>query len=253
MVNGSPPKRFLGVQIPPPLHLLIDSFFLLCHTVAMRKKHIILLIILLVVGTICIIGFLKYTRTSSLPQKLTLVQYNQATQTPIDAWKTYTNKTYGFTLDYPAVGYAQDASCFEAGKPCEGVHITSCGSDIKQDKLGDTPYIGVDNFFGILINTFDGTLNEYITKNAGGITYVTQPIIVAGADEALYIKGQRGTSNSIPNIMYPAYVIKKDNNIFSITNLQNPGSKTGCLPPAGTKGSVFDAKYWNIPESLTFQ
>ena len=210
----------------------------------MNKKQRIILVGAIFVILLALLGFSMYNKTPSLPQKLTFEKYNSSTQTPIQSWKEYTNKEYGFSLKYPSVGYVQDNS---------GVHLTSCGSDIHQEKLGDTPMIGVDNYFNILIKKFDGTLAQYVAQNSGSITYLTEPVTVSGADEALFIKGQKESSDSIPEIMYPAYLIKKGDHIFSINNLQNPGSKTGCLPPAGTKGNIFDAKYWNIPQSITFQ
>jgi hypothetical protein len=146
-----------------------------------------------------------------LPKTITFSKYNTTKQQPITQWKTYTNKTYGFSLKYPAFGYTQDPTCFTKGS-CKTLTLTSCGTDIHLETNSEEKIIYIDKLIAIFI--------------------------------------QPATIKISP--MKPSYSVKKGTYTFTLLPLQNAGSKTGCLPPVGTNGNVFQSKYWNIPKSFSF-
>lgn len=196
-------------------------------------------------------GIFELKSEPQLPQKITYEQYNNEPQEPINNWSTYSNKEYGFSVQYPSSGYVQEATCAKGGE-CNFLHLAACGADTKQTKLGDYPMISLDNFFSVLVIPHTGSIESYISNVGGNVNYTTEPVTIKGADEAVFISAYKSTTDDIPSLPPPMYLIKKGNNIFQIAPFQDAGSANGCLPPVGTKSNIFDSKYWNIPKSISF-
>jgi len=141
-------------------------------------------------------------------------------------WKTYTNPTYRFSFQYPEYGMVVNSE----GQMSEGV----CGGAIEQQYMSTYPYIlGVDNYFNITAQPFNGTIEQYINSYGVSSLYNTTPITVAGATEAIEINKK---PNADPqDLMKSPFanttrIYKKGNNIFTIMLLQNPGNTNGCVP-----------------------
>lgn len=186
------------------------------------------------------------------PQELSNKVYNSGRQYVIGRYgfATYTNKKYGFSIQYPKVGYIQDPECFKKGI-CGGKVIRDlCGMGITESKSG-TPLITLDNMLSIFINSAPTTLDQYLVQRD---RYITKQVYIESADAAVFVeKPNPVLSNGTSYLTSPAYYIKKGDKIFTIAPLQNFGSEKGCLPPAGTNANSFNSKYWNIPKSITFK
>ena len=189
------------------------------------------------------------------PATLTYQQYNNDKQTKPVGWKKYTNKKYGLSLYYPATGYLQDESCLTSGV-CKDVIYGSCGKGIKEETwTKSTSFIQLDNMLGIIVNNFNGTIDEFIKSQGGKISdFTINKHNINTTDEAIYVtlNKKNGMTPPVPSILTPTYIIRKGNYIYQIAPLQNFGSAEGCLPPVGTKANVFDSIYWSIPDSISF-
>ncbi|HVT01363.1 MAG TPA: hypothetical protein VHE53_03985 [Patescibacteria group bacterium] len=227
------------------------------------QEFIILLPFILIVGVILaavafwISGSILFWNEShpKLPASLTLKQYNTQSY-PINEWNTYTNNKYGFSIKYPKYGYIRDNSCFTSGK-CTNVYLGTCGSDIKVSPwTKSSTFISLDNMLGIIINSYSGPIDRFIVSQGGDpknfeirkagkngdINYVT-----------LKTNNDPNWTPPVPSITTPSYIIQKNGYVYQFAPLQNPGSKTGCLPPAGNNGNVFvPGGSWNIPNSISF-
>jgi hypothetical protein len=94
----------------------LDEYTYYCDTTYMNsKKHplrkktwlfIVLGIIVLFILVVYAANRKQFVPTEPpliLPKTITFTQYNSLKQQPITQWKTYTNKTYGFSVKYPAL------------------------------------------------------------------------------------------------------------------------------------------------------
>jgi hypothetical protein len=145
---------------------------------------------------------------------------------PTEDWSTYTDSSYGFSFQYPTNGEVIDAN----GQMSPG----TCGSAIKRQYISTYPYVlGVDNFFNITAQPFNGTIQQYMNSYGGSSLFDVKQIKVSGADEAVEISKK---SNADPQTLmkspfaYTDRIYKKGNNIFTVMLLQNYGNTGGCVP-----------------------
>ncbi|HVZ66945.1 MAG TPA: hypothetical protein VG917_01665 [Patescibacteria group bacterium] len=225
---------------------------------------VLLIGFILVVICLAMAYRLTTAKKTDLPKSLTYAEYNQGKQYPITNWNTYTNEQYGITIKYPAEGYIQEPGCFDGGS-CKKVILGACGNGIKVSPwTKSSTFIQLDNMMGIIVNNYNGSIDNFITSQGGDAkSYTVIPmksdnpyVNVKGSDDAVLIgpaKAQENYVPPVPSIVAPSYIVKKGDYIFQIAPLQNSGSKTGCLPPAGTKSSSFQSAFWNIPHSISFQ
>ncbi len=197
-------------------------------------------------------GIFKFESSAKLPKTISYEQYNNSPQKPIEKWEIYSNKEFGFSFKYPAMGYEINPLCYTENENCDELTLITCEPDIDQTSINNAPHITIANFLSVSIQKFNGSVADYISKNGGVENYVEKLVNVAGTDDAVFLTSvKQGAFQEIPPIVPPVLLVKKGNNLFTIMPLQNPGN-SGCLPPAGTKGNIFDSKYWNIPQSFTF-
>lgn len=191
-----------------------------------------------------------------MPKSLTSKEYNQGQQYPIKQWNTYTNEKFGFSIKYPKLGYIQNPKCFDEGK-CNGeVLLSPCQNGIKDEALTkSSSLITLGNMLGIIVYNYNGPIDTFIKSQGGNPNdFILDQTQVTGADESVYVTLNKDSKMTpqIPSILTPTYLIKKGGNIYQIALLQNFGSKTGCLPPAGTSANTFKSIFWNIPKSVSF-
>lgn len=169
-------------------------------------------------------------------------------------WKVYTNSKFKLKIIYPAKGeIATTNGPFGFGECGKGIAENKTVSNIRQGYMTN---INVDNFFWIAVYNWDKSIEEYMKKygeDVDGISYYTIPITDSNADEALIIgkikhygTGQGSFGQLIGDVFF-----KKDNYLFELFGLQNPGNIGGCVP-SGPHGAVSQQGNWNIAESIKF-
>jgi hypothetical protein len=182
---------------------------------------------------------------------------------------TYLNSTYGFQLLYPSMGFIPDAPPISGSQLTYSYTVGHCGTQI-----GLNPYvtptnamlseIDIDNFFGIFVNTFNGSLTSYIKQNYPNKNYSYIPIHGSNADEAVSVNLPK---NQIPNDN-PIAIYRKGTKIFTLAPFQNTPTLNGCeldttsifqpnQYPGLTNQEYSDTynryyKNWNIPQSFKF-
>lgn len=139
---------------------------------------------------------------------------------------TYTNADYGFEITYPTEGQVINSD----GKMTPG----KCGAAIKPTPISSYNYaLSFDNYFMVTEQNFDGSIAEFINSYPGSNLFVTKPIDVPGANEAVSITK---TADASPEDLmkspfaYSLRIIKKGDEMFMIMGLQNDGNTNGCVP-----------------------
>lgn len=209
-------------------------------------------IILFLFGfVLLVLGLLRMSKRP--PQILTFEEYNA--QVPLSTpYKTYVDKKYNFSVQYPGFGYVRDPECETENKNCDIVEYSVCGNAIKTTEISGIPVIGFDNWFTVSVTPFAGTIIDYLASINSENQYETTSVLVQGADEAISIGKPLSTNdqNTFSPLAYTSYLIRKNNTIFNVMGLQNPGIIDGCLPPSGSGGQPNQFKGWNVAESFTF-
>ncbi len=149
----------------------------------------------------------------------------------------YKNNDYGFEITYPTEGQVIDAN----GKMTPG----KCGATIKPTPISSYNYVlSFDNYFMVTEQDFDGSIAEFINSYPGYNLFNTKPIDVPGANEAVSIsKKADATPEDLMKspFAYTLRIIKKGNEMFMITGLQNYGNPGGCVPANDTaRNKVID-------------
>lgn len=219
--------------------------------------YIFLIVLIIGIATGGVFYFSGYfQRTSTLPTiqiASKTVAAPKATDTPTPTpivWKTYTNTTYGFSLDYPKKGMILGKEDYFEGE---------CGNFIKEKTNALGQHIQIDNFFEVKIIIWEKNIEEYLKSIGAYKMYDLEPITDFGADEAVKVIGlTKGAEIAVgyPPLMYVTHIYKKDNFIFSIIGLENPNKGwEGCTaaivldPVAHAHLEVID---WDIAKSLKF-
>lgn len=151
---------------------------------------------------------------------------------------TYKNSEYGFEITYPSEGQVIN----EKGQMSFG----KCGAAIKQTPISTYNYVlTFDNYFMVTVQNFEGSIAEYINSYPGYNLFVTKPIDVPGANEAVSITKMADANPE--DLMkspfaYTLKIIKKGNEMFQIVALQNTGNSGGCVPANDTdRNKVIDS------------
>ena len=211
----------------------------------MNNKPVVLfsylLAILFVVGLFFI--FLHYPRKSTKVINMPVVVQNSVIPTPINSgttspsWKTYTNVKYGFEITYPKSGQLQNPS-----------RTGECGLNITEmDPNTASPYVAIDNFFGVFSLKWNGTIADYLKKNDPSGVTIHHSIKAATADEAIQIDGydQNKLTEGYPPLAYVNYVFRKGDHLIYLAGFQNTVIENGCV-------SYDKSLKWNIPSSFKF-
>jgi len=250
------------------------------HPVAKINRFSKILIALFVVIIVTMLGVIlyKYHKTNKDNQITSITQVplshistihptriSTITPTPTEAQTSlmsmYTNTQYGFQLQYPSKGFIlSDTNSYSVG---------SCGQHIKVDRNvngSNTDEIDIDNFFGISIVKFTGTLDDYIKQDypSDRYKYIYTSIQGSNADEAVSVSIP---SNQIPNDE-PIAIYQKGAMIFTLFPFKNEGVLNACVPDntptfqqdqwPGLTGqkytNIYNTYYknWNILQSFKF-
>lgn len=184
---------------------------------------------------------------------------------------TYNNTQYGFQLFYPSKGFAI-SNTYVPNKLNYSFSFTvdNCGQHIKMEQNvngSNMDELDIDNFFGISIKSFNGTLNDYIKQNypSDQYSYMYNPIQGSNADEAVSVSFPSNVviQHSVPLAMY-----RKNTKVFTIFTLQNQDTPGACILAGGPTfqqnqwpgltqqeyTNIYNTFYknWNIPQSFKF-
>lgn len=179
---------------------------------------------------------------------------NSSQAADTSSWKTYTNSKYGFSLKYPKTGDVQEASCYgEASCP---KHTGACGVYITEDYKSNPAEVSFDNFFMISVEPYSGRIEDYLKEKKMEGKYVTNTVVVTGADEAIKITGPKpgAVFKEYPQgdpLSQASYLIKKGNNLYSVKGFQAVGNN-GCLPEVSDMKPANGMPSWDIPASISF-
>src|SRR3989344_2183908 len=151
-----------------------------------NQRGIASLLILLIVLIVLVAGGVWYFLGSkgNTPIKITAPQLIASPSPTPDSWNTYTNKDYGFEVTYPATGVVINK---------EGaLSIGACGNAIKTNSSASAiNNVTVDNFFGIKVLPWDGSIADFMKSKGAVQKYNTNVVNGTGADEAIALNGLR--------------------------------------------------------------
>lgn len=211
----------------------------------------LILIIIIVVLLLLAGGFWFLSQNKSTANIVSPVtkQLNALAPSPTPSiWNTFTDQEYGFEVTYPKVGVIVNEDGFTQGV---------CGNAIKTNQKGVNNII-IDNFFGIKIVPWEGSIAAYMKSQAAANKYNIQVINGSGADEAIALKGLKQNveyARGYPPLAYVVALYKKGDNLFLMQTFQNPGNFGGCIDPSLADAALYPdiaKQKWNMVESLKF-
>lgn len=204
---------------------------------------LILLVVVVVAGSTI---FLKVNKSNT---KVALPAAILASPIPTPSpWKVYKNEKYGFSVTYPRIGVIAQKEGFIEGE---------CGGVISEEKKG-TNDVTLDNFFGVNVAGWNGTIDDYIKSRGAFEKYNTEVILESGADESIALKGLRPNVEyavGYPPLQYVIALYKKGNNVFLLQTFQNPTNFGGCIFPGIVNPSDYPEitkQKWDMVKSIKF-